>query len=146
MSTLKTAVGHRPPLRDHFSLRSCRILHCRHVDSAMPLEQALVGDREKWEPIEIVLVVDFHTFRETGIRISSGDEADQHTVHINLIAVWCSPTADTPAVRKAGVDSGIDGEDIAGKTVGYRDRPIEVDRIDDVCSGSLQRGYNTLRQ
>ena len=67
----------------------------------MSLQQALVSESQEWEPVEIILIIHFHPFSETGGRVTRGDQADQDTVHIDLIAVRRGPTAKAPAVGEA---------------------------------------------
>jgi hypothetical protein len=101
----------------------------------VPLEQTLVGRSQEREPVEIVLVVDFGAFGEAGCRITSNDQADQHTVHIHLIAVRRRPTANAPAVGEARIDGRVEREDVSRGAVGDRDGPVEVDGFDDVHPG-----------
>ncbi len=65
----------------------------RNVDTTVPLEQTLVSRSQEREPVEIVLVVDFDAFGEAGSRVTRNDQADQHAVHIHLIAVRRSLSA-----------------------------------------------------
>ena len=109
----------------------------RNVDATVSLEQTLVGRSQEREPVEIVLVVDFDAFGEAGSRVARDDQADQHAVHIHLIAVRRSPTADAPAVGEARIDGRVERDDVAREAVGDRDRPIQVDGIDDVHAGPL---------
>src|SRR5436190_12988195 len=84
----------------------------RNVDTTVTLEQTLVGRSQEREPVEIVLVVDFDASGEAGSRVTRDDQADQHTVHIHLIAVRRSPTAKATAVGEARIDSRVEGDDV----------------------------------
>ena len=52
-----------------------------------------MGWGQEREPVEIVLVVDFDAFDEAGSRVTGHDQADQHAIHVHLIAVRRSPAA-----------------------------------------------------
>src|SRR5688572_13950352 len=111
-----------------------------NVVATMPLEQTLVCRRQKRKPVEIRLVVDFDPRGQAGGRVASHDQADQDTVDVHLIAVRLRPTAKAPAVGEARVDGGVERDDVTRKAVGDRDRPAQVDRLDDVDARPLQRG------
>src|SRR6266852_6568498 len=90
----------------------------RRVDTTVPLKQTLVGRSEEREPVEKVLVIDFDAFKEAGSRITRGDQAEKHAVHIHLVAVRRSAAAEPTAVREGRIDRRVDGEDVARKAVG----------------------------
>src|SRR6185295_14786687 len=104
-------------------------MHGRNVDAAVSAEQALMSHSQEWEAVEIVLVVDFHTLGETGAGITRGDQADQHTIDVDLITVRRTSATDTAAVGKAGIDGCVNREDVARGAVCNRDRPVQVDRL-----------------
>src|SRR5689334_4357236 len=89
------------------ALRSRNVRHSWHVDSAMSLQQALMSRREERESIEVVLVVHLGAFGQTGGRIARDDQADQHRIHVHLIAVRSSATAEAPTVGEARVDRSV---------------------------------------
>ena len=97
------------------SLRKRDVRHGRNVDAAVPLEQTLVSRRQEREPVEIVLVVDFDAFGEAGSRVARHDQADQHAVHVHLIAVRRSPPAQAPAVGEARIDRRVERDDVPVK-------------------------------
>src|SRR6266571_6252660 len=94
-----------------------RIPYRRKVAASMSLQQSLVSDRKEWEPVEIILIVHFHSLGETGAGIARRDQADQHTIHIHLIAVRRSSTPKSSAVREFGVDCRIERENITREAV-----------------------------
>ena len=122
-------------------LRDWDVRYGRNVDAAVSLEQTLVGRSQEREAVEIVLVVDLDAFGQAGSRIARDDQADQHAVHVHLIAVRRSSAAKAPAVGEARIDGRVEGDDVAGEAVGDRDRPAQVDRVDDVQARSLERGH-----
>src|SRR5262249_8103113 len=85
------------------------VRHRRHCAPTVTLEQALMSGREEREPIEEVLVVDLDASGQTGRRVAGDDQADQHRIHIHLMAVWGGPAAKATPVWKAGVDRCVDG-------------------------------------
>src|SRR6266545_250860 len=95
--------------------------------------------RQERESVEEVLVVDFDTLGQAGRRISRHDQAYQHGVYVHLMTVGRGPAAKAAAVREARIDRGVDGDDVAGKAIGDRNRPTEVDGVDDVGAWPLQR-------
>src|ERR1051326_631576 len=123
-------------------LRLRRRLLRTNVGTAVALQQALVGRREERESRHIVFVVDFRAFGKPGTRIASHNQADQYTVHIDLIAVWRSAAAKTTAIREFRINGSVDRERVAGGAVCDRDGSGKVDRLDDVEAGSLKCGHN----
>ena len=111
----------------------------------MALQQTLVGDSKERKPIEIIFIIDFHAFGKTGGRVTRGDQADQYAIHIDLIAIWRSSTADSPAIGKAGVDGGIQRDDVARKAVGNGDRPAQIYGVDDVEARPFEFGNRAVR-
>src|SRR3954451_8452651 len=107
----------------------------------MTLEQTLMGRSQEREPVQVILVVDFDAFVQTGSWITCDDQTDQHTVHIYLVAIRCSSTAEAPAVGKAGVDCRIQRNYIARETVGDGNWPVQVDRLDDVYARTFEGRY-----
>src|SRR5207249_10862248 len=75
-----------------------RIPYRRNVAASMSLQQSLVSYRKEWEPVEIILIVHFHSLGEPGDGVARRDQADQPNVHIHLTAVRCSPTNESSAV------------------------------------------------
>ena len=116
-------------------LRNRDVRHGRHVDAAVSLEQTLVRRRQEREPVEIVLVVDLDALGQAGRRVARDDQADQHAVHVHLIAVRRGAAAQAAAVREARIDGRVERDDVAGEAVGDRDRPAQVDGVDDVQRG-----------
>ncbi len=106
-------------------LRSRRIPYGRHIDTSVSLQQTLVSDGEEWEPRQIVLIVDFHSFGETSTGITGSDQADEHTIHIDLIAVRRSSSTKLSAVGESRIDRGVDRENITGRAVFNGDRPAQ---------------------
>src|SRR5437667_1257368 len=104
----------------------------RKIVSAVSVEKTLMGRREEREPIEIVLVVHFHAFGKTCGRVTRGDQADQHAIHVHLIAIGRSPTANPPAVGEAGIDGRIEREDVAREAILDRGWSSQVNRSDDI--------------
>src|SRR5712691_10882358 len=96
---VKIGLGRAPRRRD--------VRLGRNVDPTVSLVQTLVSKCQEREPIEIVLVVDLNAFGEAGSRVTRNDQADQHTVHIHLMAVRRGPTAQASTVGKARVDGGV---------------------------------------
>ena len=80
----------------------------------------------------IVLVVDFDALGQARSRVARDDQADQHAVHVHLIAVRRGAAAQAAAVREARIDRRVERDDVAGEAVGDRDRPAQVDGVDDV--------------
>src|ERR1051326_8352866 len=107
-------------------LRPGWIVHGRNVDAAVSLQQTLMGRRQEWEPAEIVLIIDSHSFCETGVGIACRDQADQHAVHIHLIAVRSGSAANFPPVGELRIDRRVYGEDVTGEAVLDRDWPVQV--------------------
>src|SRR5262249_12588040 len=118
------------------------------VGAAVPLQETLVSRSQEREPREKVLVVGLDAPGEAGGRVARDDQADQDAVHIDLMAVRRRPPAQAPAVREGRIDRGVQGDDVARRAVGDRDRPVQVDRLDDVhaaAAGSLQGGHGRVR-
>src|SRR3954470_22649377 len=107
----------------------------------MSLVQTLVSRSEEREPIEIVLVVHFDAFGETGGRIAGDDQANQQAVHVHLIAIWRRPATKTAAVRKTRIDSRVERNDVARGAVDNWNGPTQIDRIDDVQPWTFERGH-----
>src|SRR5437868_10758565 len=99
-------------------LRNRDVRYRRNVDAAMTLEQTLVGQSQEREPVQVILVVNFGAFSQTCSWITRDDQTDQHTVHIYLVAIRCSPTAEASAIGEAGIDCRIERNYIARETVG----------------------------
>src|SRR5712691_1344876 len=113
---------------------------CR-VGATVALEQTLVGRSQEREPREKVLVVGLDALGEAGGRVTRDDQADQDAVHIYLMAVGRCPTAETPAVGEGRIDSVVEGDDVTRRAVGDRDRPVQIDGLDDVhatATGALR--------
>src|SRR5512138_77450 len=87
-----------------------RICHRWYVDPAMSLEQTLMSNRQERKTRVVILVVDFHALGKTRRGIACSDQADQHTIHVHLIAIRCSSATDFPAVGKTGIDRRINRE------------------------------------
>ncbi len=51
----------------------------------MSLQQSLVSYRKEWEPVEIILIVHFHSLGETGAGVARRDQADQHTMRFGAV-------------------------------------------------------------
>src|SRR5712692_3876319 len=122
-------------------LRDRDVRYGRNVDTTVPLQQTLVRRSQEREPVEIVLVVDFDAFGEAGRRVTRHNQADQHAVHIHLIAVRRRPTAKAPAVGEHRIDGRVEGDDVSREAVGDRDGPIQVDDLDDVHARALELGH-----
>src|SRR5437870_4586312 len=103
-----------------------------------------MGRCQVGEPVEIVLIVYLHALAETGARVTRGDQADQHTIDVHLIAIGRSSTAHPPAVGEAGVDGSIEREDVTREAILNRDRPAQVYGVDDVHSGPLEFGHGSI--
>ena len=99
-----------------------------------------MGRCQEREAVEEVLVVDFDAFGEAGRRVAGDDQADQHAVHVDLMAVRRRAAAQAAAVGEARIDGRIERDDVASEAVGDRDRPAQVDGLDDVDARALERG------
>src|ERR1700693_5584990 len=121
-------------------LRSRNVPLRRNVDTAVPLQQTLVGRSQEREPVEIVLVVDFDAFGEAGIRVTGDNQADQHAVYIHLIHVRRCTTAHAAAIGELRIDGRVKRDDVASEAVGDRDGSIQVDCLNDVEAGASQGG------
>ncbi len=64
-----------------------RSLFGRHVGSTMALVETLVRWSQEWEAVEIVLVIHLGAFGEASRRVARYDQANQHGVDVDLIAV-----------------------------------------------------------
>mgnify|MGYP003694196599 CR=1 FL=1 len=64
--------------------------------------------RQERESIEVVLVVDFDALGQAGRRVARDDQADQHAVHVHLIAVGRGAAAKAAAVGEARVDRRVE--------------------------------------
>src|SRR6266851_5983637 len=95
------------PIRSLACSRDRDVRHRRNIDTTVPLQQTLVSWSQEREPVQIVFVIDFDAFGEAGSRVTRNDQADQHAVHIHLIAVWRSPTSKAPAVGKHRIDGRV---------------------------------------
>src|SRR6266566_1859712 len=123
-----------------------RIPYRRNVAASMSLQQSLVSYRKEWEPVEIILIVHFHSLGETGAGVSRRDQADQHTIHIHLIAVRCSSTTESSAVGEFGIGCRIEGENITREAVLNGNRAAQVDDVDDVYAWPFELGHSAVRQ
>src|SRR5206468_148468 len=126
---------------DNRKLRNRDVRYRRNIDAPMTLEQTLMGRSQEREPVQVILVVHFNAFGQTGSWITCDDKADQHTVHIYLVAIRCSPAAEAPAVGKAGIDCRIERNYIARETVGDGNGPVQGDRLDDVYARTVEGRY-----
>src|SRR5437867_11818320 len=54
--------------------------------------------------------------------------------------------AKPPAIGEARIDCSIERDDITGKTVGDRDRSVQVDGPDNIDSRPLQRSHSGWRK
>src|SRR5438309_1295700 len=122
-------------------LRLRRRLLRRNVGTAVALQQTLVGRREERESRYIVFVVDFRAFGKARIRVPGNNQADQYTVHIDLIAVRRSAAAKTTAIREFRINGSVNREYVTRGAVRDRDGAAKVDRLDDVEAGSLECGH-----
>src|SRR5438876_4394715 len=127
-------------------LRASRIPYRRNVAASMSLQQSLVSDRKEWEPVEIILIVHFHSLGETGAGVSRRDQADQHTIHIHLIAVRRSSTTKPSAVGEFGIGCRIERENITREAVLNGDRTAQVDDIDNVHTRPFELSHSAVRQ
>src|ERR1043165_5386083 len=91
------------------------------------------------ESVEKVLVVDLHALGKTRARIAGHDQADEHAIDVDLMAVGRGSAAKTPAVRKGRIDGGIERDDVAGESVGDRNWPAQIDGVDDVETRPFER-------
>src|SRR5437667_380980 len=106
-----------------------RIPYRRNVAASMSLQQSLVSYRKEWEPVEIILIVHFHSLGEPGTGVARRDQADQHTIHIHLIAVRCSSTTESSAVGEFGIGCRIERENITREAVLNGNRAAQVDDV-----------------
>src|SRR5262249_24946756 len=118
------------------------------IGPAMALEKTLVSGSQEREPGEKVLVVGLDTPGEAGGRVTRDDQADRDAVDVDLMSVWRCPAAQAPAVREGRIDRGVEGNDVTRRAVGDGDRPVQIDRLDDVhptATGSLEGGHGRVR-
>src|SRR5207249_10407163 len=123
-----------------------RIPYRRNVAPSMPLHQSLVTYRKEWEPVEIVLTFHFHPLGAPGTGVARRDQADQHTIHIHLIAVRCSSTTESSAVGEFGIGCRIERENITREAVLNGNRAAQVDDVDDVHAWPFELGHSAVRQ
>src|SRR5262252_6849018 len=122
-------------------LRSRDVRFGRHVGTAVSLVQTLVRWRQEREPIEVVLVVDFDAPGQARSWVAGHNQADQHAVDVDLIAIGRRATAHAPTVWKHRINGGVERDDVTGRAIGDWNRPTEVDGVDDVDAGALQGCY-----
>jgi len=87
------------------------------IDAAVTAQQTVMSYRQERKAIEIVFVVYLNAPGETGAGITSGDQADQHAVHIDLVAIRSGSSAETPAVWKARIDRSIQRVGLVSSTI-----------------------------
>src|SRR6478609_1121031 len=109
-----------------------------YVRPAVSLQQPLMRGRQEREPREIVLVIDFDALGKARIRIARHDQADQDAIHIYLIPIRRRPATQSAAIRKARIRGSVKSNDIASGPVCDRDRPAEIDGIDNVGARPLE--------
>src|SRR5437867_13406185 len=85
-----------------------RIPYRGNVAASMSLQQSLVSSRKEWEPVEIILIVQFHSLGEPGAGVARRDQADPHTTHIHPTAVRSSPTTESSSVGALGTRCRIE--------------------------------------
>src|SRR6185369_10401845 len=91
------------------------------------------------EAREEVFVVRLDALGQAGARIARRDEADQHTVDVDLMLVRRAAAAEAACARKGRIDGGVDREDVASSARIDRNRTSEVDGVDDVETRTMQR-------
>ena len=94
---------------------------------------------EEREAIQVVFVVDLDTLRESCCRIARDNQADQHAVHVHLIAVRRRASSHAAAVGERRIDCGVQRDHVAGRAIGDRNRAAQVDRVEDVHARALER-------
>src|SRR4051794_6369097 len=114
LTPAKTLPRRRFGRRGSLQLRQRDIRYGGRVGSTVSLKQPLVGGRQEGESVEVILVVHFGAFGESGGRITRDDQADQYAVHIDLIAVGRCPATHAPAVGEHRIDRCIDRNHVSG--------------------------------
>src|SRR5271166_1854808 len=100
---------------------------------------------EKREAIEVILIVRLDAFGEPGIRVARDNQTDQHAVYIHLIPIRRGASTQAAAVRELRVDCRVESNYIAGETVGDRNRPAQVDRLDNIQTWSPKCRHSRVR-